>query len=311
MIDKTYKAIMALLVMVLTLLCSADAQDSDRAYRIETFNTSDTPSVNISTSGGSIDVRGHRADEVRVEMYVRRRGRYLDPSDTDLSDFEIDIDSNGDTVVAEARRKRSGGWNLFGSNNNISISFVVYAPEYSSVEGHTSGGSVSADNILNNLSLNTSGGSVSVNNVAGEIELRTSGGSISIENVDGNLDGRTSGGSISAENVSGYADLRTSGGSIRLENISAKMSARTSGGSIRGEFLTFEDDIDLQTSGGNIDIELPGMSDFNLDVRGQRVNTELRNFSGEFKRDHIEGKIGNGGPMLTARTSGGSVNLRY
>lgn len=310
MIDKTYKAMVAFLVLVLSLLCSANAQDSDRAYRIETFNTSDTPSVKISTSGGSISVRGERADEVRVEMYVRKRGRYLDPSDTDLSDYEIDIDSNGSTVIAEARRKRSG-WNLFGSNDNVSISFVVYAPEYSSVSGHTSGGSVSADNILNNLNLHTSGGSVSVNNAAGEIELRTSGGSISIENADGTLSGRTSGGSISANNVSGFADLRTSGGSIRLENISAKMSARTSGGSIRGEFLTFEDDIDLHTSGGNIEINLPGMSDFNLDLRGQRVNTELRNFSGEFEKDHIRGRIGDGGPMLSARTSGGSVNLRY
>lgn len=310
MVEKTYKAVVTFILMVLTILFSADAQDSNRAYRIETFNASDSPSVNISTSGGSINVFGANSNEVRVEMYVRRGGRYLDPSDTDLSDFEINIDSNGDMVVAEAKRKRSG-WNLFGSNNNLSISFVVYTPEYSSVSGNTSGGSVSAENILNNLSLRTSGGSVSVSDVEGEIELRTSGGSINIDNASGTISGRTSGGSVSVTNVNGIADLRTSGGSIRLENISAKMSARTSGGSIRGEFLTFENDIDLQTSGGNININLPSVSDFNLDLKGQRVNTELRNFTGEFERDHIEGRIGRGGPVLRARTSGGSVNVRY
>lgn len=310
MIEKTYKAVITFLVLVLTFMSSADAQDSDRAYRIETFNTSSSPSVNVSTSGGSINVIGQNSSEVRVEMYVRRNGRYLDPSDTDLSDFDIEIDSNGSTVYAEAKRKRSG-WNLFGSNRNLSISFVVYAPENSTVSGNTSGGSVSAEHIVNNLSLRTSGGSVSVNDVAGEIDLRTSGGSINIENANGRIDGRTSGGSVSARNVSGSAELRTSGGSIRLENISAKMSARTSGGSIRGEFLTFDNDIDLQTSGGNIEINLPEVSDFNIDLRGQRVNTELRNFTGEFERDHVEGRIGRGGPMLTARTSGGSVNLRY
>lgn len=310
MIEKTYKAVIAFLVLVLTFICSADAQNSDRAYRIETFNTSSSPSVNVSTSGGSINVIGQNSSEVRVEMYVRRNGRYLDPSDTDLSDFDIEIDSNGSTVYAEAKRRRSG-WNLFGSNRNLSISFVVYAPENSTVSGNTSGGSVSAEHIVNNLSLRTSGGSVSVNDVAGEIDLRTSGGSINIENANGRIDGRTSGGSVSARNVSGSAELRTSGGSIRLENISAKMSARTSGGSIRGEFLTFDNDIDLQTSGGNIEINLPEVADFNIDLRGQRVNTELRNFTGEFERDHVEGRIGRGGPMLTARTSGGSVSLRY
>ncbi|WP_234568693.1 DUF4097 family beta strand repeat-containing protein [Rhodohalobacter sp. 614A] len=310
MIEKTYKAVIAFLVLVLTFICSADAQDSDRAYRIETFNTSSSPSVNVSTSGGSINVIGQNSSEVRVEMYVRRNGRYLDPSDTDLSDYDIEIDSNGSTVYAEAKRKGSG-WNLFGSNRNLSISFVVYAPENSTVSGNTSGGSVSAEHIVNNLSLRTSGGSVNVHDVAGEIDLRTSGGSINIENADGRIDGRTSGGSVSARNVSGSADLRTSGGSIRLENISAKMSARTSGGSIRGEFLTFDNDIDLQTSGGNIEINLPEVSDFNIDLKGQRVNTQLRNFTGEFERDHVEGRIGRGGPMLTARTSGGSVSLRY
>lgn len=310
MIEKTFKAVVVFLVAVLSFFCSAEAQNSDRAYRIETFNTSSNPAVNISTSGGSINIIGQNNDEVRVEMYVRRNGRYLDPSDTDLSDYEITIDSNGSTVYAEAKRKRSG-FNLFGSNRNLSISFVVYAPENSSISGRTSGGSVSAEKIMNNISLRTSGGSVNATDVSGEIDLRTSGGSINIENASGTINGRTSGGSVSARNVSGSADLRTSGGSIRLSGISARMSARTSGGSIRADFLTFENDIDLQTSGGNIEINLPDVSDFNIDLKGQRVNTRLRNFTGEFERDRVEGRIGNGGPLLSARTSGGSVNLSY
>lgn len=310
MVEKLYKATLTLLVLALSVLCTAHAQDSDRAYRIETFNTSTSPSVNISTSGGSINVIGENSDEVRVEMYVRKNGRYLDPSDTDLEDYDIEIDSNGSSVYAEAKKKGSG-WKLFGSNNNLSISFVVYAPENSSVSGRTSGGSVSAKNIANNISLNTSGGSVNVEDVSGEVDLRTSGGSISITNASGTISGRTSGGSVTASNISGTADLRTSGGSIRLEDISAKMSARTSGGSIRGSFTTFEQDINLSTSGGNISIDLPDATDFSLDLKGNRVNTRLRNFTGEFKKDRIEGRIGQGGPLLTARTSGGSVNLDY
>ncbi|NBC03205.1 MAG: DUF4097 family beta strand repeat protein [Bacteroidetes bacterium] len=310
MIEKTYKAVVAFLVLVLSFLCSANAQNSDRAYRIDTFNTIDSPSVMIETSGGAIDVVGQNSDEVRVEMYVRRNGRYVDPSDTDLSDFDIEIDSNGNTVVAKADRRGRSGWSLFGGRN-ISISFVVYAPQGSAVTGNTSGGSVSAEYIMNSVNLRTSGGSVTLKDLSGEIDARTSGGSINVENVSGTLSARTSGGSVSAYNVDGVADLRTSGGSIRLENISAKMSARTSGGSIRADFLSFSDDIELQTSGGSIHIDIQNASDFELDLSGNRVNTELRNFTGEFERDHIEGRIGNGGPKLTARTSGGSVNLDY
>ena len=310
MIDKIYKTLICLLMFAFGLFLSADAQDSDRAYRIETFSTGNSPSVSISTAGGSISARGHADSEVRVEMYVRKRGKYLDPSDTDLSDYEITIDSNGDDVVAEARRNNSsrGFWN---SDDNVSISFVVYAPENASVSGRTSGGSVSARNLSNTVSLRTSGGSVSVADVSGEIDLRTSGGSVNIQDASGTISGRTSGGSINVENVSGVVDLRTSGGSINLEEISAKISARTSGGGIRGEFLTFEEDIDLQTSGGSIRIELPETDHFNVDLRGQRVNTQLRNFTGEFEKNRVRGRIGEGGPLLTAKTSGGSVNVSY
>lgn len=310
MIQKLYKAIVCLLLFLLGLFVSADAQDSDRAYRVDTFRTGDSPSVAISTSGGSINAIGGNGSEVRVEMYVRKRGRYLDPSDTDLSDFEIRIESNGNDVVAEAKRKGSG-WNFFNSDRNLSISFVVYTPSGASVSANTSGGSVSARSLNNRVSLRTSGGSVNVSDMSGEIDMRTSGGSLNIENVNGTLNGTTSGGSINVANLSGIADLRTSGGSIRLDRVSAKVSANTSGGGISGDFLTFDEDIELRTSGGSIRVQLPFVVDFDLDLRGMRVNTELRNFTGEFERNRVKGRIGNGGPMLTARTSGGSVSVEY
>ncbi len=310
MVRKIYDALICLIIFLLVWVNLAEAQTSDRAYRVDTFSTSDSPEVYVTTSGGSVDIIGHDENTVRIEMYVRRGSRYLDSSDTDLSDFDITIRKDGDVVVAEARQKHSG-FRIFRSISNISISFRAYVPEYALAEGRTSGGSVSAERIYNNLKLTTSGGSVNVKDIEGMTELRTSGGSIQMENVAGIVSARTSGGSITTDNLYGEADLRTSGGSIRLDNVSAKISARTSGGSIRGNFLTFYDDIELNTSGGNIVIDLPETEHFTLNLRGQRVNTNLRNFTGEFERNRISGKIGDGGPVLSARTSGGSVSLNY
>lgn len=311
MIHLINKLIVLLFTILSLLAANLFAQHNEDPYRTDLFRTSASPDVQVSTSGGSVSLFGHNENSVRIQMYVRRGNRYLSPADTDLSEFDIVIEQNGDKIIAEAQRKNSGRFWLGTGTRNISISFDVYLPEASVANGSTSGGSVSAEDIKNRLTLRTSGGSVNVNNVHGYAELRTSGGSIELENMSGSISARTSGGSVRVSNLSGEAELRTSGGSIRLENIAAKISARTSGGSINAGFTSFNEDIDLRTSGGSISINLPTTDNFNLDLSGGKVITELRNFTGSTDRRRIVGQIGNGGPTISARTSAGTVELRY
>lgn len=308
MIQKIIQAFTALVFLLISLFGFAEAQSRDDAYSIDQFSTSAGPEVIIKTSGGFVDVVGHDEDYVEVLMFVRRGNRYLSAGTADLSNFDITIFQDGDTVTAEVEVKRPS---ILRGVNRMSISFKVYAPYMSVVNGRTSGGSVSAEHIYNSLQLRTSGGSIRANNLEGDISLETSGGSIALEEISGDINARTSGGSIRANGLEGVASLRTSGGSIRLQEISANLSARTSGGSIRGTFNTFYDDIELQTSGGSINIEIPQIVDYNLQLRGNRVNAQLTNFTGEAERNYIRGQIGEGGPLLSARTSGGNVTLSY
>ncbi len=308
----TRKITHLLLTIVILLFCSlsaAFAQSEQDAYRVEVFNSTDLPELDISTSGGFISVLGHDGNEVKIVMYVKRGGNYILPSDHDLSDYEIDISKSGNRIIASAKRK--SGFTGFFRNNNISISFEVHTPMNSTVEGNTSGGSLRVENIHNNVNMRTSGGSVNAKDLTGNIALRTSGGSISLKNLNGIISARTSGGSLNIDEVYGTADLSTSGGSIRISDSGGKLSAHTSGGSIRADFNEFSDDVELRTSGGNINISLPRTDHFNLELRGFRVNTELRNFTGQSERNSITGRVGNGGPLLVARTSGGSVSLEY
>ncbi|MDX1591553.1 MAG: DUF4097 family beta strand repeat-containing protein [Balneolaceae bacterium] len=310
MVDLFKKFILLLLSLLTLSLSDAFARQNGDPYRTETFQTSGSPEVQVRTSGGSISLHGHSANEVQIYMYARRNGNIVLPSDTDLENFEITIEQNGDQVIAEARNRSSNMSRIFNRNNNISISFDVYLPEGSIAEGRTSGGSVSAENLSNSLSLRTSGGSVNATNISGTAELQTSGGSINLDNINGVVNAGTSGGSIRADNISGEAEVRTSGGSIRLTDIAGRMVARTSGGSIQATISEFVNDIDLRTSGGSITVDLPARENYEIDLRGNRVNMQLRNFTGEVEDDYIRGMIGNGGPLLHARTSGGSVTVR-
>jgi len=295
-------------LITLGLASYVSAQNSSDAYRVDEFNTSESPVVIVETSGGFVEIIGTDRNEVVSEMYVRQGRRYLSASDTDLSDFDIFIEKNGDEITVSAEQK---GNRFFSMTRRTSVSFRVYVPYNAIASGRTSGGFVAASDLTNGIDLRTSGGSVTAKNISGEIALRTSGGRIEIDNLSGSIDARTSGGSIEASQISGVAELSTSGGSIELNNMAAKISARTSGGSIRASMDTFNEDVDLRTSGGNIRIQIPDTDNFNLELRGQRVSIELRNFSGEAERDNIQGYVGSGGPLLSARTSGGSVSVDY
>lgn len=311
LIDKVKSILFFLFGILLAFFSTLNAQSSSDAYRTETFSVDENPSVSIRTSGGFIEAVGHLDDEVRVEMYVKKRSRYFSPSDTDLDDYEIEIYKEGNTITASAEKESSGAFGWFGSGDNFSVSFIVYAPESAFIDGRTSGGQVSAENFNNEITLRTSGGSVTAMNIQGTADFRTSGGSMKFEDLNGTISARTSGGTIRADEVSGVSDFRTSGGSIRIENAAGALSARTSGGSIRAHFVEFSDDADLRTSGGSIRIDLPPVEHFSLDLNGGRVKTNLRNFTGNSERNRINGQIGDGGPKISARTSGGTVELVY
>jgi hypothetical protein len=283
---------------------------SDQPYRTENFTVTGRANVLASTSGGNITVEGSDGNEVRVEMYVRKRGRNLSPSDTDLSDYDIDLSMNGNEVRAIAKRKSgSGSW--FNMGNSPSISFVIHAPAGSDTDLGTSGGNVSVASLNGTQKLKTSGGNVSLTNITGNSDGRTSGGNIQVADYEGDLNIQTSGGNLNISKYTGELTARTSGGRISLDEVSGKISARTSGGSISGTILAARDVIDLQTSGGNIDVKLPADTGMKLNVRGSRVSSSLDGFKGTIESGKIDGSIGNEAVEVSIRTSGGSVKLAH
>lgn len=293
--------------MLLITAFEGIAQSSSDAYRVEEFPVSGRVSLEVQTSGGSISVIGSNDDKVTVEMYVRKKGKFLKAGEADLDEYEIDISQDGNSIRAVAERT-SGNINW---GDNQSISFIVYSPNETRTRLHTSGGSLSAKNLAGSQELKTSGGSINVEGIQGQMILKTSGGSISITDSQGDTEANTSGGSINVDVLAGNLNAKTSGGTISLEGIEGNVEAKTSGGSIRAEVLGAADLINLKTSGGSISITVPKQNGYNVDLSGTRVDVDLENFNGKSEKDEIKGTINGGGTTLKARTSGGTISLRY
>lgn len=294
---------------LLFLVTPASAQNSE-PYRIEEFNMNGPGNLEVRTSGGHITVEASETNQVRIEMYASKNGKALLPSDTDLDEFEIEISSSGNKVIATARKKKSNDWK-FWHNNNTSISFVIYTPREISSNLKTSGGHIKTLGLHGNQEISTSGGHLELAELRGDVNARTSGGHINIQDFEGEMDARTSGGHIEVNNARGNINVRTSGGHIELAGVGGSMEASTSGGNISANLEEIGRFVNLRTSGGNVSISVPEGIGLDLNLRGSHIRTDLKNFSGSLERDEVEGQINGGGPQIAARTSGGVISISF
>lgn len=297
----------------LLLTQSSTAQTSADRYSTHSF-TASSPELSISTTGGAVRVSGSEGTTTTIEVFVRSGRQYLKSSDISAKELGLEIVQNGNEISIKARPESRNSWSFFGaSTNQPSVSFHITTPTTAKVTARTSGGSMSASNLSGELQLRTSGGSITVNDISSSAELRTSGGSLSVRSIQGSLSAQTSGGSISVTNAMGNVAVRTSGGSISIKDVQGSVTANTSGGSISASNVLVSGLLDVRTSGGSVSLKLLNKSSegFDLDLRGNRVNIDLVNFSGRSERGRVEGRMNGGGIPLSARTSGGGVSVTF
>lgn len=346
---RSHATLLALTLLAGTLLWGAAAQAQQAPYLSQPLTNPSFTEAIMSTCGGSLELSGKEGEKPRIEVYITsNNGKKLSQQEVEkrLSErYEIIIETSGNTLKAEARCK-SGiklDW-----RESLNISFKVYINSkvnsnlrtsggsitmhqvagrhnfttsggslrlshlYGDINGSTSGGSIQLTDSDGEINLRTSGGSITAERSKGSLQLTTSGGSIRLANLDGNVTVSTSGGSISAQDVKGALSSRTSGGSIRIEGLRGSVDAATSGGSVNVGIVEVGSYVKLSTSAGGINITMPGNKGLDLDLAGMRVNVPtLQNFSGSTANNKIKGSVSGGGIPVSARASGGSVNLSF
>ena len=292
------------------------------------FNVSSAGTLDVETSGGWIKVEGTDGNKVVVEVYVYKNGMLLSSDDSEVKDIEdgydILISQEGERITAYAKKiNNSSIW------KRIWVAFKIQVPhemsclvktsggsiDVTAVKGmhhiNTSGGSIDLSNIEGKTDAHTSGGSVNVNNLIGDANVSTSGGHISIEDCKGNIKANTSGGGINLENIEGRIDAHTSGGGIKINGNVGYVKATTSGGGIRMDITGLDEELYVETSGGSINATIPDGLGMDLDLKGNKVDIELQNFSGYAKEGKVQGPVNGGGIPVHMHTSGGNVNVYY
>ena len=294
--------------------------ENDFSFK-QSYLISQPASLKISTSGGNISTIGYEGNQVEIRFIVIKYGRVLDMTLEDLKRMaDVQIVADNSNLEINIRRI---------TERNISVGFEIKTPFKTAAFLNTSGGNISIANLTANQNVNTSGGNINIKSIRGDVGANTSGGNVSVENSTGNIHATTSGGNISLNKLKGNIktstsggnivlsdsqgsiDVSTSGGSISLEEISGSVKAFTSGGNISAKVNQLTENLILETSGGNIDCIVPKGLGLDLNLSADNIDTPLSNFTGNAKKDRIQGKMNGGGIPVNLRTSGGSMILNY
>jgi len=260
--------------------------------------------LSIETFNGSIDLAGW--DQSTVDISGTKYG----PSPEAASALHIEVTNTPDSVYIKVVRPAE-------FRGNRGARFTVRMPRKAIVDRIT-----------------TSNGTIQVMDAVGPAHLRTSNGRVRVGGFDGSLDVHTSNGSIELTDVTGEVVARTSNSGINVFHLRGPLEAGTSNGSINAELAAGSSGpVRLDTSNSGVDLTLPGnfpsgvrvgtsnghitvhsSGPVNAQVTARTNNStvtsdfEMR-VQGELTRNHMDGTIGNGGPLWDLTTSNSPIRL--
>jgi hypothetical protein len=300
-----------LLPMMAIFLAGCDEMDlsgiggSDR-YREDfhySFALNPGGSLRLDNFNGSVEISGWDKNTVDIDGTKYANTAYR------LKEMKIDIVPSASSIVIRTIPP-------IDRHGNAGARYTIHVPRKIQLDGITS-----------------SNGAIRVDTIEGSSRLRTSNGSVHALSLMGPLDVQTSNGSIDVSEVTGDTTLHSSNGTIRADIRKGRFGASTSNGSITAHLREADTSpVRLSSSNGHIELTMDAAREVHatttnssITVRmpasaGAMVDAHTSNSSitcdfdvsvrgGMLSKHHLEGTIGNGGPMLDLGTSNGSIKL--
>lgn len=300
----------------------------------------------VPGSGSDVVVRvtrgGRDASRLEVETGpIGGRGtlRVIYPSDEVVypemgrgSNTNLTVRSDG--TFSDGDRGAGDRVNVRGSGDGLEAwaDLVVEVPTGRSMEVYLAVGRADARGVRGDLRVDTGSGSVTVSDITGVLEVDTGSGSVDVRDVRGDVLVDTGSGRIDAARIVGDdVELDTGSGRIVVEGVEARrLRVDTGSGGIRVTGVR-SPDVEVDTGSGGVEVEL--LADIErfvvdtgsgsvtvrvpeafgaaveLDTGSGRIEVELPMEVRSARRDHVSGRIGDGGGRLSVDTGSGGIQI--
>jgi hypothetical protein len=167
------------------------------------------------------------------------------------------------------------------------------------------------------LDAQTSDGAIVLPALEGTIRARTSDGSITLDRAKGSIQLSTSDGRIVARGLDGSLDARASDGSLMIDGRFDVLRLSTSDGRINADVAPgskLETGWSVSTSDGSIALRLPPdlAADLEAHVGDGQIDVDFPiTMQGRVSRHDLRASLNGGGPLLSLRTTDGSIRIDH
>lgn len=314
--------LLLLLFAVATLPLRAAAEETGTFDR--TLNVSGPVDLDVRSGSGNITIHTGSANTVHVYAKVRARDSWF--SGPSAKEKVQKITSNP-PIEQQGNTIRIGRIEDHSLQQNVSIDYDLTVPAQTKVTAQTGSGDQKINGVQLPLSARTGSGNITLDQVA-EARVTSGSGDLKIGSVKGALSAETGSGNIVADGVAGSIvahsgsgeiemnqlaagdiNVGTGSGNVKVRGVKGSLRAETGSGDIEAEG-EIAHDWRLGAGSGNIRLKVPSQASFDLDARTSSGSLKVNHpvtMQGTMSRNHIQGKVGNGGVLLEVHTGSGDI----
>lgn len=263
--------------------------------------------LHLDNSNGSVQISGWDRNTIDIS------GTKYAPDTAGLGDVQVKASVHGSSATIETIAPRNSFHGSYGAT------YVIHVPRKTALEHlQTTNGSVSVDDLQGGGKVTSTNGRIAISHATGDYNVQTTNGAINLDQCDGmfraessngSIKGTLGAGSISAETTNGPVDF-----TIDKPQDGQKMRASSTNGSVVLALAQFHDNaIKADTTNGSITLRLPSGINAELEARTSQasIKSDLPiTMTGEISKRHLSGKLGQGGPLISAETNNGSIHLQ-
>lgn len=312
-----------LVLAAITVPARAAAEETGTFDR--TLNVSGPVDLDVRSGSGDINIHVGGSNIVHVAAKVRARDSWL----MGMSAKEkIQKITSNPPVEQQGNMIRIGRIEDRNLQQNVSIDYDVTVPAQTKVTSQTGSGDQKISGVLLPLTARTGSGGVMLDQVGADARVSSGSGDLKINSIKGTLTADTGSGNIVAQGIAGAIVAHTGSGEIELEQVAAGdvnvgtgsgnvklrgvkggLRAQTGSGDIEAEGAVMHD-WRVGAGSGTIRLKVPAQASFNLDARTSSGTLKVNHpvtMQGTMSRNHIQGKVGNGGVLMELHTGSGDI----
>lgn len=309
------------LLLAFALPVSAQRVAFERSYTVGA-----TPTLDVTTIRGKIDVSVGTADRIEVRGTATVRVGLSLPADA----YELvkrvaanpPIQQDGETVRLRPPSAPE-------EQRAMTVAYTVTVPRGTIVNANSDSGETAIAGVAGRVSIRTESASISVRDVGSDADVTTQSGAVDADSVAGNLNVSTQSSRVTARNLggglrvrtqsgavegtfrgSGNVDIGTASSQIDLVGVKGGLTATSSSGRIRVSGLPTAP-WQVTSGSGSFDLNFDSDAKLTLDARSGSgsVRVDGSSLKGSTSKGNASGTVGGGGPLVRASSRSGSIRI--